>query len=378
MNRHYTSLQHLMTGAFLACLFLTAPAFAALSEDKSAAVIFMYQRIGEDTVPQSNISIEQFREHINELVKGGYSVQPLTKIVDAIKNGKPLPPKTIGITFERAYQTTLANAVPLLEKAKMPFTVFFSPDAIDGGLGGYMTWNQIKSLKGKGLAAFGILPASSEHLVGQTEEKNAALINRAVSRYSEMLRERPPFFSYPYGEISRALRKQVSGYDFRAAFGQQSGVVYGGSNFMDLPRFSMTGEYSDFDRFMLTAHALPLPVSDIVPDDKSITDNPPLVGFTVTPDINNLSKLSCFASGVEGKLPLTRIGGNRVEIRLPQPFTDRRTRINCTVPNDAFIPGEAQSWRWFGLMLTLASLEEDTITNVPEEAGSLNSSADSE
>ena len=379
MKCEYTSLCRLIIGAILACaLFAASSVFAAIPEDKGAAVIFMYQRIGEDSVPQSNISTEQFAEHINELKKGGYAVLPLTKIIDAVKNGEPLPPRTVGITFEGAYQATLANALPLLQEAQMPFTVFFSSDALENNTSGHMTWDQLKELKKNDLVDFGILPSAYEHLVNQTPEQSAALINRAVSRYREMLGAEPVFFAYPYGETSAALRKQVAGYKFKAAFGQQSGVVHGSSDFAILPRFTMTDDYGDFDHFMLTAHALPLPVSDVVPDDKNITANPPIIGFTVTPEIHNLGKLACFASGMEGKLPLSRIGSSRIEIRPLQPFTDRRTRINCTLPNDAFTPGEAQNWRWFGMLLTQGALQEDTTTNPSDETNGSNDAPDSQ
>jgi peptidoglycan/xylan/chitin deacetylase (PgdA/CDA1 family) len=348
-----------MTGAILLCsLLFVLPAFAAIPEDKSSAVIFMYQRIGEDA--DSDISTEQFKQHLDELKTDGYAVWPLAKIIDAVKKGDPLPPKTVGITFEGAYTATLANAEPLLEEDQMPFTVFFAADAADTTDGDHMTWDQIKKLSKNDLVSFGILPPSYDHLVNLTPEQSAALINRAVSRYRDTMKEEPLFFAYPYGEISNALKKQVAGYKFKAAFGQQSGVVYKDSDFAALPRFTMTDEYGDFDRFLLTAHALPLPVSDVVPDDKDITTNPPLIGFTVSPEIHNLGKLACFASGIEGKLPLTHIG-NRIEIRPAQPFTDRITRINCTLPNDTFTPGEAQNWRWFGMLLTQGAMKEDPV-----------------
>jgi len=350
-------LRWLMTGAIFACALLFAlPGFAAIPEDKSSAVIFMYQRIGEDA--DSDISTEQFKQHLDELKSDGYSVWPLAKIIDTVKKGDPLPPKTVGITFEGAYTATLANAEPLLEEDQMPFTVFFAADAADTNDGDHMTWDQIKKLGKSDLVSFGILPPSYDHLVNQTPEQSAALINRAVSRYRDTMKEEPMFFAYPYGEISNALKKQVAGYKFKAAFGQQSGVVYKDSDFSALPRFTMTDEYGDFDRFLLTAHALPLPVSDVVPDDKDIATNLPLIGFTVSPEIHNLGKLACFASGLEGKLPLTHIG-NRIEIRPAQPFSDRITRINCTLPNETFTPGEAQNWRWFGMLLTQGAMKED-------------------
>ncbi len=356
----HTHLYRTIVGAISAsALFLSFIAQAAdLPADKSTAVIFAYQRVGEDFVPQANISVEQFKEHIAELTKDGYAVLPVPKIIDVLKNGEALPPKTVGITFDGAYQTTLSTALPILEEAGLPVTVFFAPDMAEGGNPTHMNWDQIKRLRKNKLISFGILPAAYIHMTSQTKDQNFASINRSLSRYIDVLGENPPFFSYPYGEFNAALKKQLAGYPFKAAFGQQSGVVYAGSDFMALPRFTMTNDYGDLDRFRLTANALPLPVSDIVPEDTPLAQNPPIIGFTVTPDIENLARLSCFASSL-GKLPLMRIGGTRVEIRPAQPFTDRRTRINCTLP-------DGHRWRWFGMLLIAPVLEEEAVLDAPE------------
>lgn len=47
---------------------------------------------------------------------------------------------------------------------------------------------------------------------------------------------------------------------------------------------------------------------------------------------------------------MRRVAGNRIELRPEKPFTDRRTRVNCTLPDDVVIPGEETPWRWFGLV----------------------------
>lgn len=355
----YRRLYKAITAAIFALsLFICQNASAAISADKSTAVIFMYQRIGEEQTAQGNISLEQFQEHITELTRGGYSVLPVPKIIEAMKDGTGLPPKTVGITFDGAYQATLANVVPLLTDTQLPFTIFFASDMAEGSNPAHMNWDQLKKLGKNKLVNFGILPAAYEHMVSQTSEQNAALINRAVSRYREMMGKPPTLFSYPYGEYNATLEKQLKSYNFNASFGQQSGVIYAGSNFMALPRFTMTDDYGDLDRFILTANAQPLPVNDIVPEDTMLVKNPPLIGFTVTPEISQLGKLACFGSNL-GKLPLTRIGNNRVEIRYNKPFTDRRIRINCTLPNNIVTPGEPLRWRWFGMLLISPAVEEE-------------------
>ena len=110
---------------------------------------------------------------------------------------------------------------------------------------------------------------------------------------------------------------------------------------------------------------MPLNTSDVVPDDAVIADNPPLIGFTLDTAYTDVSKLSCFASGI-GKVELTHLENNRVEIRLPSALSDRHTRINCTMPDDVVTPGEPRRWRWFGMLLILpdaADDDENTIDN---------------
>ncbi|MDE1152768.1 MAG: polysaccharide deacetylase family protein [Micavibrio sp.] len=343
-----------------------APARATIDADQSSAVIFVYQRIGEDTQPQSSISVEQFKEHIKELQTGGYHVLPLDKIIDAIKNGETLPQKTVGLTFEGAWLSTYANALPLLDDADLPFTVFFSTDmAEDGGNPAHMTWKHLRDLQKDSRATLALMPSAYVHMAEQTKDQNAAIINKALTRFKDELGKTPVFFAYPYGEYSAELKKQMEGYAFKAVFGEQSGVVHAKSDFEALPRFTMTDNYGDLERFQLTANALPLPVTDIIPDDMVLKQNPPLLGFTVSPDLKDLSKLSCFVSG-QGKADVIRLGGGRVELRIKDKFDDSRTRINCTMPDSTVIPGQPQSWRWFGMQLITPGFVDDSTTAAPE------------
>jgi hypothetical protein len=211
-----------------------------------------------------------------------------------------------------------------------------------------MTVDQIKKLAKNKLVTFGIMPSGYKSMVSASADENAAMLNKATSRYREIFDQDALFFAYPYGEYSAAVKKQVGGYGFRAVFAQQSAVAYAGSDFKALPRFTLTESFGDLDRFLLTANALPLPVTEVTPEDPVMKENPPMIGFTVTPEIADLSKLACFISG-QGKAELTRVGENRIEIRPQQPFQARSTRINCTMPDDVFIPGEPEYWRWFGM-----------------------------
>jgi peptidoglycan/xylan/chitin deacetylase (PgdA/CDA1 family) len=369
IQKHKTGILYSAIFAAL-CLCAATATAATTASDSRSAVIFVYQRVGEDTPSRGGISTAQFQEHIEALKNGGFSVLPLPVIVDALKNGTDLPAHAVALTFDGGWKSTLQNAIPLLNKANMPYTVFFASDMPDSDNATHMSWRDLKKLKKNKLATLGILPASYVHMADLGADDNAAYINKAVSRYRAEYGEDPAYFAYPYGEYSAAVEQQVSTYPFKAAFGQQSGVSYAGQDMLALPRFIMTDTYGDIDRFLLTAGALPLPVSDMTPADMMVRAdaNPPAIGFTVTPELQNLSGLDCFASGI-GKLELKKPDTHRIEIRLAAPLQDKRTRINCTMQDDTVIPGQAQAWRWMGMLLTLpgntddAPLPDNTDTN---------------
>ena len=359
-------------------LVFSMPAKAQIPQDSSSAVIFVYQRVGEDQLPAANLGIDLFEEHLRELTAGNYNVMSIPDIIAKIRDGLELPAKTVGLSFDGAYKSTLENAVPLLEKYKFPFTIFVSTDTADQATPQDMSWNDLRRLQKRKYISLGVMPAAYAHMTTLSAKENEALMNKAVTRFREELGASPTLFAWPYGEFSTALKNIADKYSFAAAFGQQSGVVYSGSDFLALPRFLMTDDYGDIDRFRMTASANPLPVSDLVPTDTVLDANPPKIGFTVGPEVKNLSGLSCFASGA-GKIPLEILGDNRVELRLNDPLIEERTRINCTLPVKDAGTGETLHWRWLG-MLFVAPMEthehsgagenENTAPPAPDTAGS--------
>lgn len=341
--------------AFL-LLFAALPAAAAtdgLPEDARSAVILAYNRIGEDEYPASNIRLEQFEAHIDELKSGGYTVLPLPAVVAALKAEKTLPDRTVAITFDGGYKSALKNAVPLLRKYGLPYTVFVAPEHADQNVPQYMNWNDLRALSRDGLASIGLHPASYIRLDPLPEEERSRQINKARARFREELGQDAALFAYPFGGYSLKLRDYIESQGFAAAFGLQSGAAWGGGDLFALPRFPMTEAYGDEDRFRMIANALPLPVRDAEPADPRLATTSPSIGFTLgfVPESGAAGKLSCFVSG-QGAPRLQAVGSTRIELRLEKPLSQERVRINCTMPGSA--PAQAdddQRWRWFGMLL---------------------------
>src|SRR5688572_23168482 len=143
-------------------LWLHSPAVraeAVIPQDEAAAVILVYQRIGDDQYPSTSIRTEQFAEHVEELRRGNYNVLPLPEIVQALKQGKKLPPSTVAITFDGAHRSVLERGIPLLQKHDIPFTVFIAPDSLENDLQQHFSIDEIKKIARSKLVTIGLHPA---------------------------------------------------------------------------------------------------------------------------------------------------------------------------------------------------------------------------
>ncbi|MCW9032862.1 MAG: polysaccharide deacetylase family protein [Rhodospirillales bacterium] len=312
-----------------------APAIAGQS-----AVVFMYHRFGESDLPTTNIRLEQFEAHIEELTSGKYTVLPLPQIISAIQEGRELPDRTIGLTIDDAYLSVYKEAWPRLKAANLPFTLFVATDAVDRRSSRYMSWDQIRELVKSG-ATIGGHTASHAHMVQASKKRIQDELAKSADRYQKELGFVPEIFAYPYGESSLKIAELVEQAGYKAAFGQHSGALRKNGNSFYLPRFALNEKYGDMSRFRMAANVLPIPVDEILPPDWYITgNNPPLFGFTITENVKGINQLACYASH-EGQVKLEKLGDTRIEIRLTQPFPKGRSRINCTSP-----AGDGR-WRWF-------------------------------
>ncbi|CAI8289125.1 MAG: Poly-beta-1,6-N-acetyl-D-glucosamine N-deacetylase [Alphaproteobacteria bacterium UBA4588] len=311
----------------------------AEEEMRDSATVLMYHRFGESRYPSTNISIQQFEAHLAHLAGGNYTVLKLDDIIVRLRAGELLPDRTVAITIDDAYLSVYTEAWPRLTEAGFPFTLFVASSPIDRKLSGYMSWEQIRELQSSGVT-IGSQTHTHPHMHRLSDEEVRAEISTSNGRFIEELGLRPELFAYPYGEYSQFVIDAVKNAGFRAAFGQNSGIMHSADDQFQLPRFAFNEAYGTIDRLKLAVDGLPLKVHDLTPEDMVLTMNPPLYGFTVSEEMSPVSQLRCFSNN-HGKLDVTMLG-MRAEIRAPGPLTEPRARINCTMPA---VDGR---WRWFG------------------------------
>lgn len=326
----------------VSAVLLVLPDRAAATDlppETSAASVVMYHRFGEDTVPSTNVRIEQLEEHIALLTSGPYTVLPLAEVVEALRAGKPLPPRTVAITVDDAYRSFAEEGWPRFRAAGLPVTWFVDTAAIGRGPGA-PTWDDVRRLRDEGVEIAAHSHAHP-HLPTLAPEEQEADMDRSLALFAQELGARPTLFAYPYGEADAAALALAARKGFRAAFGQHSGVAWAGDDPWYLPRFSLNERFGTIDRFRQAVDALPLRAADVEPTDPVVAPGVATFAFTAAEEVN-LAGVTCF--GAEGALDVERAGRR---LAAAVPVQEGRNRVNCTVAGEHPESGH-KGFRWRG------------------------------
>jgi len=320
--------------------------FAPVVWAADSAVILTYNRIDERGPAGTTLKSETLDQHLRELTGGGYTIMPVADIVAAVRAGRALPDKAVGLTFDDAYASFYKHAWPRLQAAKVPFTLFVSTALVDDGGPDMMTWDQVREVaeNGGAIGHHGERPGDMPLL---SEEEIETSLSDSTARFISVLGRKPLLFAYPSGSFGTTARTLVAAHGFEGAFGLHGGPVHAGSDPFALPRFSLSDAYGTLGRLRMVATTLPVKVKDVTPTDARVTRNPPAVGFTIDQDLKNRQELRCYT--FELNPTLEWLGDNRVELRYAKPLPLGRIRVNCTMP------GPGGRWYWLGMMLFLAA-----------------------
>ncbi len=339
--RNMTLLQAMMIRQFL-CLLVMLPAFllttSALAAD--SAVVLMYHRFGEDRFPSTSIRVEQFQAHLEYLKDSGYAVVPLADVHAAINDGLPLPDRAVAITIDDAYRSVYDVAFPMFQQYGYPFTVFVATDAVDAGLPGTMTWDQMREMATAGatFANHGAAHRSTiEREDGATDEEWLAAVHsdieKGARRIAEELELLQGSFAYPYGEYTTDVSNMLQdmGYD---SFGQHSGAVGPDSDHRALPRYPMAESFGDIGQFRTKVASVPMPVTRVDPWEPVTADLQPTITITLGDTDARLGELACYVSG-QGKVAVDwRETDSQFVVGPVKPFSKGRQRVNCTAPGN--------------------------------------------
>tara|TARA_B100000965_G_C19595396_1_gene759953 strand:+ start:1755 stop:2690 length:936 start_codon:yes stop_codon:yes gene_type:complete len=311
----------------------------------------MYHRFDENKYPSTNIRMEVFKEHLEEIKNLNLEFISFQKFEKIVNN--KIDKNYLLLTIDDAFSSFYLNAWPIIKKNKIPIILFVSTREV--GKYGYMTWDQIREIAASDLVTIGNHSHSHEYLIDWDKKKIKEDLDLAIKIFNKELGYSPNLFSYPFGEYSNILKKIVADLNFKFAFGQHSGVIDLSKNFLELPRFPINEKYGELKRFKSILKTLPFPYKKITPEERYLLDeqNPPEVKITFFENQENLKNINCYSNdgNVWKKSNIKFISKYELLILLNEKFKSERGRINCSL-----WVSEGR-WRWLGIQYVIAEYQ---------------------
>jgi peptidoglycan/xylan/chitin deacetylase (PgdA/CDA1 family) len=225
-----------------------------LIQNDSSIPVLMFHSITDVKGNELQISKERFREEMQYLKDKGYTSLTLTELYNFFENNKPVPQKSVVITFDDGYVDNYTNAYPILKEFGFKATIFDITGTVDK-YPAYLTSAQLKELDSNGID---IEPHTVNHpeLIKLSYGMQYKELKDSKDFLEKLLGKTVKFVAYPDGEWNQDTIKAVKDIGYTMAFttagtwaNKQNGIytlyrVYISANFgMDEFNRRMTQEH---------------------------------------------------------------------------------------------------------------------------------------
>jgi len=211
-------------------------------------LIFDYHRFNTYRADSTTVRLSVFKFQLSYMQEHGYHFIPLARYV-AYRMGKasPPPPRSVIITIDDGNESVYTRALPLIEKYKIPVTLFIYPSAISNASYA-MTWKQLRTLKATGL--FDIQSHTYWHPNFKIEKRRLTpaaynkFVNIQLLRSREVLDKKlginVSMLAWPYGICNKGLIQKATHDGYTAAFGLDGRHAGNDDNIMEISRYMVT------------------------------------------------------------------------------------------------------------------------------------------
>lgn len=326
----------------------------AIDNTGKEVVCFVYHRFGDPRYPSTNISIENFREHLKFLRQKDFEVMTLGQAIEYLKSDQQNFQKVAVITIDDGYKSFLTNGIPLLKEFGYSATLFINTESV--GRTSYLDWDEIRSISSNGIE-IGNHTHSHAYFLDLPENERLTALENEVKLSQKLINENiditPEVFAYPFGEFSLEMKEKIKDLGFKAAAAQNSGVLYAGTDLFSIPRFPMAEAFAN--SFKSKAMMKALRVDKEVPESSLVEkNNPPELNLFIKEFENlDMDGIQCFIQRVDCKLSKEKSNqGIRLHLKAVQPLSGRRTLYTVTVPSK-----DRSQWYWFSHLWIIPDMD---------------------
>lgn len=256
-----------MKKLFFLILFRTGLSRAFTFVHRRRVMILCYHSITRQPASAAKSSRDIHKLHLSDDVFAAqldylrryYRVITLHEYVEAQREGRNLPARSIVLTFDDAFRNFLTVAAPLLSARSLPATVFIITDKADARRNinssrtwrksddrVHLSWDEIEELSREPDFAFGSHSRSHPRLIQIPVEEARQELTQSYSSLATHLKtavtDIQPALAYPHGETSSYLKDVAASLGYTCALTGRLGANERGADLYELSRVMIAAD----------------------------------------------------------------------------------------------------------------------------------------
>lgn len=173
------------------------------TNDKGVPIL-MYHSISNNSASEGltalRITQDSFNDQMKYLKDNGYYTLTMDEINDFITKNKPIPEKSVALTFDDGYEDNYTNVYPVLKQYGFKATIFVVASSVDKN-SEYLTSAQLKEMQSNGID---IESGTNENikLADLTSSQQLKNLQSAKQTLETILNKKVNYVSYPFGSYN--------------------------------------------------------------------------------------------------------------------------------------------------------------------------------
>lgn len=212
-----------------------------LTNDNVGIPVVYFHSVDPSEKNEVTISPDRLREELEYIKNSGYTTLTMTEVYDYLINNKPIPEKSILITFDDGYMDNYTNAFPILKELDMKATIFLISGGIDNGY--YLSTDQIKEMSKYGID-FQSHTVDHKYLDQLSYDEQLKQVTQSREDIKKITKKDVIAIAYPYGNYNDDTVKATEAAGYSLAFTTDRGLADRDDNKLELNRIYVSSRYS--------------------------------------------------------------------------------------------------------------------------------------
>lgn len=250
-----------------------------LQSQEARVIVMMYHDVVERKGAASgtdvwfDLTAAELRAQLELIRDDGGTVISMDDLYKHLTSGRPVPEKSVVLTFDDNYQGVYDVALPILREYQAPFTVFIHTAFVGSKQGRpKMSWDTLKELSKDPLVTL------ASHTVHHPEditrlgaEEQAKELNDSKQALESKLGIDVHYLSYPIGKNDEVTRRLTKEAGYRMAVTMESGFAEESPDIWRINRYGHNKLEEAWQRREKAREIMPIGVADVRWRDASIT-----------------------------------------------------------------------------------------------------------